>query len=373
MIHKPQDLAEIELILNRSLAELVRRAAAEGVAGCVVKDGQVVANAGLGRTAGPASAAMTADTTFEIASQTKLMTTMATLSLAARGDLSLESSITNYVPRSRFADPELADMVTIDHCLRHSAGFAHSTRRIGLARPLHSTGLSLVGAKASSCLVSQDGPIQIHSVPGVRGQYSNVGAALVAEVIERSAERPYAELIQEEVLQPLGMFRTSIGSPTKPEAGRRRKGGGRLPVQVSTRWKGIAGAISTISDLGRLIAPYTALGKTIEGSPSTIPRSDLSRSIEPVGTTLYEPCHVAGWRHEVDGGLKVLHQAGTQPGMTVKAVVIPSAGIGVILLVNRSARPDIHAIALRAAENWLAWSQGTSVPVRCRCCLAHIE
>ena len=254
-VYSSEDDAKAQAILTRSLAALRSTTDADGVAGCVVRDGRIAARAGYGSIAGEASAPMTADTTFEIASQTKLMTTMAILSLAADDRISLTTKLTDHVPRERFTDPDLADAVTIDHCLRHTAGFAHSTRHIGLKRPLHSTGLSMIGSKASSCLVSQDGPIQIHSVPGERAQYSNVGAALAAEVLERSQGRTYAEIVMDEVLRPLEMSRTSIGSPARPEAVRRRKGGGSFPIQVSTRWKGIAGPFRpslTLDDLSPL-------------------------------------------------------------------------------------------------------------------------
>ena len=46
----------------------------------------------------------------------------------------------------------------------------------------------------------------------------------------------------------------------------------------------------------------------------------------------------------------VLHQAGTHPGMTVKAVALPEHATAVVLLANCSARPQIHAAAQGLAQ-----------------------
>ena len=155
---------------------------------------------------------MSADVSFEVASQTKLMTTLAVLALVDEGRLCLTDALTAYVPSERFKSPILAAQSTIDDCLRHCAGFGHMTSRRGMWRPLHATGLSALRGKGSTCLASLDGPIESMYEPRSRHQYSNVGVSILAEIVQNVSGVEYAEAVRALVLGPLGMSSTSIGA-----------------------------------------------------------------------------------------------------------------------------------------------------------------
>jgi CubicO group peptidase (beta-lactamase class C family) len=121
----------------------------------------VVSPAGVLATSGPV------DRPYAWASVTKLLTALAALDTVARGLLDLDEA----------------------------AGPPGSTVRHLLA---HASGLSL------------DGDLVL-SRPGRRRVYSNRGIEIVAETVASRTRKPFASLLEDEVLQPLGLRRTELG------------------------------------------------------------------------------------------------------------------------------------------------------------------
>ncbi len=59
---------------------------------------------------------------------------------------------------------------------------------------------------------------KLHSEPGGRSSYSNLGTLVLGQVLSSVAGRPYVDLVQDLVLQPLGMAASGF-SYTDPMAG----------------------------------------------------------------------------------------------------------------------------------------------------------
>jgi len=338
-------LGTIDLLLASAVQELAEITEAPGVAACVVVGGQVVASYATGLADTRSLAAMTSTTTFDMASQTKLMTAVAMVALAERGTLALDDPITNHLESRLFrADERLAQISILD-LLLHRAGFTHATRR-NFARPLHTSGLSTMRRRSASVPVSHDGPIAIDYTPRTSSQYSNVGAALAAEIVARNFGSTYREAVERLVLHPLSMADTHLYGRARPGGRRHRRAQRLLPLELHPRWIGIAGGISTVGDLARLISPYTGVPDALSLVPVASLQEWSSHSLlggEAVG-------HVVGWRLEQQPHGVILHQAGTRPGLSVKAMVAPADRIGCVLLANKTCRLEIHGVAERLMD-----------------------
>ena len=130
----------------------------------------VVSPAGVLASSGPA------DRPYAWASVTKLLTTLAALDTVSRGLLDLD-------------EPAGPPGSTVRHLLAHASG------------------LSLEGDL-------------VLSRPGRRRVYSNRGLEIVAETVESRAGKPFASLLEDEVLRPLGLRHTELrGSPASGVAG----------------------------------------------------------------------------------------------------------------------------------------------------------
>jgi CubicO group peptidase (beta-lactamase class C family) len=63
---------------------------------------------------------------------------------------------------------------------------------------------------ANFATLEPDGRMRLHDAPGTRYRYSGEGINLVQFLVEQRLGRPLDALMQEALLEPLGMTRTSL-------------------------------------------------------------------------------------------------------------------------------------------------------------------
>jgi CubicO group peptidase (beta-lactamase class C family) len=175
---------------------------------------------------------------FQVASVTKLMTTLAALAAVSSGRLGLDQP----VPEAARAGN--GEEVTVRHLLAHAGGFPFEPP--GRPRP-----------------------------PGQRRIYSNVGFRLLADAVADAAGVSFATWLSSSVLDPLGMSATRLVH---------RRGIDGDPA---------AGAASTLDDLVRLArclldrgAPV--VGPELFGEATTVQFPGLAGLVPGVGR--FDPC-----------------------------------------------------------------------------------
>ena len=142
---------------------------------------------------------------YRIASITKLFTAAAILQLRDAGELQLDSPIGEHLPwfeiQNRHPD---APPVTIRHRLTHTSGLP---READCPYWSDDEFPSLDQIKAAL-------PRQEPSLPSAtRWNYSNLALTLAGEVVASVSGQAYAEIIQQKILDPLGMHDTLVNSP----------------------------------------------------------------------------------------------------------------------------------------------------------------
>jgi CubicO group peptidase (beta-lactamase class C family) len=139
-------------------------------------------------------------------SMTKVVTATAAVRLAERGVLDLDAPVDRYVPAlHRVRPPQWAGRITARHLLSHSAGLANPipVRWVHPAdQPAPDPDVFLGG------LLAKHGRLRFE--PGSRSSYSNLGPLVVAAAAAAIAGRPFTELVEEEILGPLGMRTTGF-------------------------------------------------------------------------------------------------------------------------------------------------------------------
>ncbi|MFD4228468.1 serine hydrolase domain-containing protein [Streptomyces sp. NPDC058545] len=144
-----------------------------------------------------------ADTQFRIGSLTKTFTAVLVLRLRDEGLLDLDDPLEKHLPGTGVGD------VTVLQLLGHSAGLGAESpapwweRTPGTLRP-----------ELADVLGEQT---RMHP-PGRRHHYSNPGYTLLGALIEAVRGASWAEVLEREILEPLGMSRTST-QPQAPHAG----------------------------------------------------------------------------------------------------------------------------------------------------------
>jgi CubicO group peptidase (beta-lactamase class C family) len=156
------------------------------------------------------------DTLWPIASIGKSFTAVLALQLAEEGVLDLHAPVTEYVPwlalRSRYGP------ITLHHLLTHTSGAIASSDR----------------APASNYDVIALTETAPGFAPGEHRYYSDVGYRAVGVVLESVTGRRYGDLVQERVLDRLGL-RSSV--PVMVHATRRRLAGGHVPFYDDRPWE----------------------------------------------------------------------------------------------------------------------------------------
>lgn len=98
--------------------------------------------------------------------------------------------------------------------------------------------------------------VRLAGVPGSDYQYSNLGYALLGQVIRKLAGMPYQNFVEAELLHPLGLLSTGFDSSVPAAGGVARgfrklaHGWQLLPFSAPGEFSAIGGLFSTLEDLG---------------------------------------------------------------------------------------------------------------------------
>jgi CubicO group peptidase (beta-lactamase class C family) len=246
----------------QALAQAVEDAARETLAGsttpglavALVHRGQVVWAAGYGLADPAAGQPVTASTRFQAASLSKPVTAWGVLRLVESGRIRLDEPIVGHLrrwplPPSRFG----ADGVTVRRLLSHTAGLSvHGYVGQSADRPPPSIAASLSGETGDSF------PVELLEAPGRRWLYSGGGYSVAQLLVEELTGRPFADYMQTEVLEPLGMTASSFRwSRTADTARPHDADGGPLP-DFAFAEQAAAGLVTTAPDLARFLAAALA-------------------------------------------------------------------------------------------------------------------
>ena len=143
-------------------------------------------------------------TKFRIGSITKQFTAALILLLEQDGTLSIQDPLGRHLPGA----PEAWKDVTLFHLLTHTSGIVNFT-----ALPDYRTRQVQPTTPAEELERLRDEPLDFP--PGSNYRYSNSGYLVLGHVIERLTGRPYAQVLSERILGPLGM--TSSGYDSNAE------------------------------------------------------------------------------------------------------------------------------------------------------------
>ncbi len=238
----------------RVLEDAIEARAFPGCAFGVLAGGEVALKDALGRfTYDEGSAAVTAETVFDLASLTKVVaTTAAAMLLVQRGEIDVDEPVGELLPGFVTgrgpADP--AHRVTLRNLLAHNSGLPGYVELFRTA----ATPEALIRA----CL-----EMPLKSEPGSRVEYSDPGFILLGKALERKMREPLATWLRREIFAPLGMkatefcpeaaARSSIPPTEEDTSFRHRRIQGEVQDENAWVLKGVAGHAGLFSDVGDLL------------------------------------------------------------------------------------------------------------------------
>jgi len=154
---------------------------------------------------GSEGVAMEPGTAINIASATKTFVTAMVMQLREEGRLGLDDAVTTHLP-----DLGLDERITIRHLLGHQSGLANFTSN---------TLFLLVEGKTPYTpeeIVAFSVAEGLDFEPGSQGAYSNTGFIVIGLLLEALESKPFAEILEERIVEPMGLVNTYVWGDPSP-------------------------------------------------------------------------------------------------------------------------------------------------------------
>ena len=278
----------------------------------------------------------TGDTPVSIASTSKSLTGLATVIAAQEGKLDLRAPMVRYLPNARLAAGidrnaiSVHDLIALTHGLSGNGPVVIRT--------------AYTGEFTRDQLLQL---LQFHAATGEKGSfnYNNLGFNLAGLVLESAYGASWKDVVQQKVIDPIGMTRTSamlsrLGhdmvalphdfAPTGFERMALGKDDGNLHAA--------GGHFASARDMARYLAVHIS-GGMLEGR-RVLPEAPvrLTHQLHATQDRNFGPYHRFGWGYGWDLGTfegdTIIHRFGGFAGYRSHASFMPAHGIGVAVFVN---------------------------------------
>ena len=315
---------------RRALSHRVAVGQAEGrtpsLIGAVVRDGRQV---WCGSRSMLADHEPDGDVQYRIGSLTKTFVAVLVMRLRNEGLLDLAD------PLGKYLGPGEAGPATIAQLLSHTAGLAAESRGPWWER---------TPGELRPELTDIFGDRPWPHPAGRRFHYSNLGFALLGALIGQVRGQSWDEAVRAEILEPLGMTRTTL-RPRAPHAGGFAVHPWADVLQPEpaehTGLMAPAGDLwSTADDLSRFAAFL------LDGDDRVLPEATLAEMRQPAAPPADRASGYGFGLQLLDHeGRSLYGHGGSMPGFLATLVVSKDDGLGAVTLSNATAGPAIGEIA----------------------------
>lgn len=309
-------------IVAQYLEEFVdqRRAAPGVVVGLLDREGlRFVAHGDAGDGRAP-----DADTVFEAGSITKGLTGLLLAQMAAAGDVRLTQPIGTLVPDGIELDPRVA-AITLEELATHRAGLPRLAS--GPEMQARMNGPDPYAGSTPGEIFADLARVDPAVVASGRGAYaySNLGSALLGQLLARAGGQSYGTLLAERVFAPLGLA-TPVLDPADVE-GRRaagHQGGETVPPWTLDAYAPAGGWQASAREALALAQALLA------AEPAWVPTALRPR---PPGEGSEKRVGLA-WHHADIADRAVTWHNGATAGSSSFLGLVPAEGVAIVVLAN---------------------------------------
>jgi CubicO group peptidase (beta-lactamase class C family) len=301
-------------------------------------DGPIYVSA-VGRADVAGGIPATPDTRFYIASSTKSYVALALALLDSRGEIDLDWTLAELAPGVRFDPGIRASEVTLRHMLSHTHGFESD----GIADRLAYTGQhdpATLWRLLGTLRPNREAPLGTF-------HYGNIGYNVATLLIERRLGRSWQQMLETEVLRPLGLRQTfargtaavrARGLIAAPYNSLMPEGPVRLYLQKDDDiMQSAGGMFSSAHDMARWLQLNLAAAA---GRTTPVAREVVAATHQPLSSfadryEMFERTgYGLGWYSGPLGGETLYHSFGGYTGARSHVSFMPARDVGVAILSN---------------------------------------
>ena len=335
-----------------TIQEMMKLFHVPGVSIAVVRDFKVQWTKTYGAADVVTDAPVTQETRFQAASISKPVTAFAVLRAVDSGKLSLDEDVNNYLKSWKVPVNEYTEGgVTLRALLSHTSGTGDG---FGFPGYNPSAKLPTLEQVLDGKPPSNVGPVFWERPPFTAQKYSGGGIEIVQVVLQDAYGKPFAEIMQELVLGPVGIANSTYEQPlpatADQSAARAHDKDGKV---MDAKWhvypeQAAAGLWTTPTDLAKL---GIEVQKALRGESKLLSRRTALEMVAPTGTGPF----AIGFAIEKRGeGWYFVHD-GSNWGFRSDLAMHRLKGYGIVVMTNSdSGGQIISAIEARvaAAANW---------------------
>lgn len=328
--------------LDALIQQHADRRTAVGAAVAVLQGGEITYAGGFGVTSvADGGVAVTPQTLFAYGSISKNVCAVLIMRLVEEGRLRLDAPIVEFLPGLRFSRNEAyGRRVTLRHLLSHTSGLPMAGKYWGPRDP----------DALRRSVFEQVAHFAFLAEPGTMHLYSNMAFCVAGHVAEAVTGRPYDDLAQAYVFDPLRMERTTFDpsvAMTYPIALPHEDGPDGEPRVVHRMTLNASGhpssfALGSITDLANLARMYLHDGRFDDrhfleaSSVAEMERLHASRRIAGAAHPLAHASAGYGLGFSLGSyrGRRTARHGGMTPGYNCFFDLFPDDGAGVVLLTS---------------------------------------
>ncbi|HET7435918.1 MAG TPA: serine hydrolase domain-containing protein [Thermoanaerobaculia bacterium] len=297
------------------------------VAFAIAQNGHVVHEGAAGFA--DANVRATVHTPYPLASVTKPFIATLVMRLAEEGRIDLDA------PAARYADGWIpaSDTYTVRQLLNHTSGLPTYATIRWSDEPSPTHDLAAMFGRYG---------FTAHP-PGTVSEYSNLGYGLLGHILEVQSGQPLAQLLESEVLRPLGLRESALITAASTPAGYAHKfdmEGKPLPDTLNDT-PAAGNLYASVHDLLRFGMFHLDRRATLLSNAT---RETMRTYVEPGALyPYYNSSHYGlGWYFRTTAnGTRVVWHEGGMPGASSLLVLLPERDIVAAVVINANDRNDV--------------------------------
>jgi CubicO group peptidase (beta-lactamase class C family) len=288
----------------------------------IAKDGKTLLCKGYGMANYEHDVPNTPQTIFRIASLGKQFTAMAIMQLQEQGLLSVDDTLSKYIP-----DYPNGDKITIHHLLTHTSGIPKNSPNFKQEK---------IKSHTLETRIALFKDLPLDSQPGEKYNYTNSGYILLGYIIEKVSGKKYETVLKENIFAPLNMISSGYDKARfiikNQASGYSIDGNGLINADYTdSSFRAGAGALySTVEDLYLWDQALYSEKLLPKKSLATIFTAHVKQNKDNLNSSSYG----YGWEIGKKNNRNVIEHSGEMDGFTADIKRYPDDGVCIIVLSN---------------------------------------